>query len=641
MYTWMRSVMELLTGGASDRHDEASAAFPAPAPAPQLLSDQQFREHARRLASGHPPIAASADDDLAALLDEHEAVLQGTFAEARQAIAEGRAIEPAVEWLIDNFYLVKEQIQEVRAGLPRPYRRELPVVAREGRNVPRILMLARELVAHADGRIQLRGVQDFVDAYQGQARLTLGELWAIPLMLRFALVEQLRPIADGISQRLRDRAAAARWSDRLHETAREHPTDLVHALAEMARSRLALTPAWIAEFQRRLQGGSQSLALALTWLDHQLGAQQLSLSDALNADTHAQATAQVSFGNCIGSLRLVGRTSWAEIVESLSVVEAMLRTDPAGVYGAMDFATRDRYRHAVEELARRSGNTEWDAAARALEHAASAPHDADRRREHVGYWLVGAGRAQLERNLRVRNPLTESATRAVLRAPNLFYNGAIGTLTALVALAAAPALERVSIVHAVVLLVALTIAASHLGVAVVNWLVTRTLPPHPLPRLALDAGVPDELRTLVAIPCLLTSDAEVSALVAGLEIRYLANRDDNIYFALLADYVDADAEHLPHDGERLALARAGIEALNREHEPGAVPRFCLFVRERRWNPASRRWMGEERKRGKLAALNRFLRGKAPADFSMPVGDADALRGVKYVITLDADTELPP
>jgi cyclic beta-1,2-glucan synthetase len=642
MYTWMQSIKDFFAAEEPDS-EEFSPSFTGPAAAPQLLSDQQFRDHARHLASAHPMLEMAAIDNLVQLLDDHEIALENAFQIARAAIAEGRTVEPAVEWLIDNFYLIKEQIKEVRAGLPKSYRRELPVVAVQGDvRVARILMLTRELVAHADGRIQLRGVQDFIDAYQGSARLTLGELWAIPLMLRFVLIEQLRPLTDAILQRLDDRALATEWSDRLHKTAREKPAHVVIALAEMARTHGSLSAAWIVEFQRRMQGGSPALGLALMWLDQQLGARHLSFAEALQSDNHAQATTQVSIGNCIGSLRLVGRTNWSDIVESLSIVEAMLRTDPAGVYAQMDFATRDQYRHVVEQFARRSNSTEWDVVARVLERAGMAtPKGDDSRMRHVGYWLVGAGRAELERELNVRNPPTERVTRHVLRSPNFYYVGAVILLTAAIALGGVPAIERVGPPHALAILIALVVAASHLSVAIVNWLVTRSLAPQSLPRLSLESGVPDTLRTIVAIPCLLTSDAEASALVEALEIRYLANRDENIYFALLADFVDAPEQHMPHDAPRLAIARAGIEALNRNHEPDGAPRFCLFVRERRWNASSSRWMGYERKRGKLMALNRFVRGHSPSDFEMLVGDMEILSGAKYVIALDADTELPP
>jgi len=641
MHAWLRKLRHSLQPADFGAAHDATAFAPA-APAPQLFNDQQFRAYARRLAAAHPVVAARADDDLTQHLEDYEEALDRAFAAARLAATSGSVVEPAVEWLVDNFYLIKEQIKEVRAGLPKSYLRELPtVIGKRDVRTPRILMLARELVAHSDGRIQLRAAQDFFDAYQGGSRLTIGELWAIPLMLRFALIEQMRPVADAISQRLVETAAANQWSERLLDVARDRPARLVQVVAEMARQHVVLSPAWIAEFQRRLQGGGPSLALPLLWLDQQLGERHMSLSEALRLETHAQATAQVSIGNCVGSLRLVGRTAWADVVEALSVVEAMLRTDPADVYARMDFSTRDRYRHAVEQIARRSNLPEWDVAALVLQVAAAAPLDNGGRERHVGYWLVGNGRVALEQQLGTRNPLRERVTRRVLRSPNFYYSGSIVLVTLAVALFGVPAIEHFSPIHKVASFIALLLAGSHVAVALVNWLVTRSLPPQMLPRLALEQGVPDDLRTLVAIPCLLTSENEAAELVAALEIRYLANRDDNLYFALLADFIDAAAPQMPEDAARLAAARTAIDALNRRHEPDGVPRFCLFVRERRWSPGAQRWMGLERKRGKLLALNRFLRGRTPPDLRMLVGDAPTLQRVRYVIALDADTELPP
>ncbi|MFP5406790.1 MAG: glycosyltransferase family 2 protein, partial [Gammaproteobacteria bacterium] len=188
---------------------------------------------------------------------------------------------------------------------------------------------------------------------------------------------------------------------------------------------------------------------------------------------------------------------------------------------------------------------------------------------------------------------------------------------------------------------ALIVAASHLSVAVVNWTVTLNVPPQTLSRLALEEGIPDRMRTLVAVPCLLNSEAEVAELVESLEIRYLANRDPNLYFALLSDFTDAPAQTMPTDAPLLAAAVAGIRALNATHEPDGPPRFCLLHRDRTWNEREGVWMGRERKRGKLIELNRFLRGQQAPDFHLLVGDEAILRGVTYVIALDADTQLPP
>ena len=645
---WFEGLRRRMGWQASERSDPNATFVSRPPAQASLMSDQQLRDYARERAARHGLLARASDDaQVTGRLAAAEAALQRAFEMASAASAGELAIEPAAEWLIDNFYLVKEQIEEFRAGLSRSYRRELPALAGgDGIALPRILVLMRELVVHADGRIVLPVVLEFVEAYQQGQPLLLGELWAIPLMLRLALIEEMHGIATAIVARLSDTAAAARGSERLLAVARESPAELVQAVAEMARARTVLSPAWVTEFHRRMQGGSPALGLALAWLEQQLVAQHLSIPEALEIESRAQAAAQVSISNCIHSLRLIGRTDWAAVTESLSAVEAVLREDPHATYREMDFTTRDRYRHVVESLARRSGTPEWEVARRAVSMAgaaaeAFAAQGGDGRARHVGYWLLGPGREALERALEARLSWADRSERLQLRFPSWFHVGPIAALTLAIALLGLPAIEDLGPLLALLVFAALVLAASHVSVAVVNWIVTLSVPPQTLARLSLDQGIPDRMRTLVAVPCMLTSEAEIAELVASLEIRYLSNRDPNLYFALLSDFIDAPSQSMPGDAPLLAAAVAGIQALNAAHEPGGAARFCLFHRDRSWNEGEGVWMGRERKRGKLVALNQFLRGRKRADFHLMVGDEAALRDVTFVIALDADTELPP
>ncbi|RPI02028.1 MAG: cyclic beta 1-2 glucan synthetase, partial [Zetaproteobacteria bacterium] len=184
------------------------------------------------------------------------------------------------------------------------------------------------------------------------------------------------------------------------------------------------------------------------------------------------------------------------------------------------------------------------------------------------------------------------------------------------------------------------LGASHLAVGLANWLATVLATPQRLPRMDFSRGIPPESRTLVAIPTMLTSTQGVEELVEGLEVRFLANRDENLHFGLLTDLSDAQEETLPEDGPLARLAQQRIEALNRKYASVRGDTFFLFHRPRRWNPREGIWMGYERKRGKLAELNSLLRGGSRDRFSLIVGDLAVLSNVKYVITLDTDTQLP-
>ena len=184
------------------------------------------------------------------------------------------------------------------------------------------------------------------------------------------------------------------------------------------------------------------------------------------------------------------------------------------------------------------------------------------------------------------------------------------------------------------------LSVSQLAIALVNWLTTRLVAPRPLPRMDFSKGIPPESSALVVVPTMLTGTENIEHLMDALEVRFLANQDDNLFFGLLTDFRDADVEKLPDDGPLLSLARQRIEELNKKYRNTKGDIFFLFHRPRLWNPEERIWMGYERKRGKLAALNSLLRGGPRECFSLIVGDTDVLEKVKYIITLDTDTQLP-
>jgi cyclic beta-1,2-glucan synthetase len=622
----------------------------------ELFSADQMEQHGGNLARAHRIAPGRAPDRLLARLAENEDVLVEVCALLTAAIAANRRITPAAEWLLDNFYLIDEQIRTAKRHLPKGYSLELPrLAAGPGGKRPRVYDLAFEAIAHGDGRVDAEGLSRFVAAYQTVAPLTLGELWAIPIMLRLALIENLRRVGVRIAAGTVDRNRADDWADQMMQVAERDPKSLILLIADMARSNPPMVSSFVAELARRLQGQSPALALPLTWIEQRLSESGDSIERLVQQETQEQAGVQVSISNTIGSLRFLGSMDWREFVEAMSIVERKLREDPGGIYGRMDFASRDRYRHVVEEIARHCPISETEVARKAIQlaherAAATGRADGDGDRAiHVGFYLVDRGRARLERAVGARLSMPEALRRAGRRVPLLLYLGPIAVITAALAtlLLAFGARDGMGVEALAILGLLVLPAASQLAVEIVNWLATLLVTPQPLPRMDYARGIPPQARTLVVVPTLLVDAAGIEALVEGLEIRFLANRDDHLQFALLTDFQDALAENLPEDEPRLWLARQGIENLNARYrragsaaESAPADIFFLLHRPRRWNPAERVWMGYERKRGKLADLNAFLRHAGDNRFSVIVGDTAGLACVQYVITLDTDTQLP-
>ncbi|MBI5017592.1 MAG: cyclic beta 1-2 glucan synthetase [Deltaproteobacteria bacterium] len=605
-----------------------------------------MREHGKALADTHSLGLERAPDRLLTRLAENEAVLTGAFTLLTEALTAERRIAPAGEWLLDNFYLIEEQIRTARRHLPKGYSRGLPRLASgPSAGLPRVYDLALETISHGDGRVDPEGLSGFVAAYQTVTVLDLGELWAIPIMLRLALIENLRRVAAQMVAGRLDRNRADYWADQMTEIAETDPKSLILATADMARSNPPMVSSFVAEFARRLRGQSPALALPLTWIDQRLSESGLTIDRLVEAENQQQAADQVSIANSIGSLRFLGAMDWREFVETMSIVEQTLREDPGGVYGLMDFATRDRYRHVVERIAKQGPLSEPEVARRALQRAREgleSSDGSDGRASHIGFYLIDQGLPELERTSEVRRSAAEALRRLGDRFPVPLYLGAILLATTLLAGTALAKAQAAGVERRLLVLVGLfsVLGASHLAVALVNWLATLLAKPHTLPRMDLSEGIPTQARTLVVIPTMLTNAPGIEALVEALEVRFLANRDEHLHFGLLTDFRDAPAEVTPEDEGLLELARKGIEELNDKYGTGKSDAFFLFHRPRLWNPRERLWMGYERKRGKLAALNALLRGGGEDRFSLVVGETSILANVKYVITLDTDTQLP-
>jgi len=620
----------------------------------ELLSADQMEQHGKVLAAEHSLGALSKSTRLLLRLDDNEAVLLATRRLLTDIVNTKNRIAPAGEWLLDNFYLIEEQIRIARQHLPKGYSRELPRLATgSSAGLPRVYDVALEVISHGDGRVDTEILSRFVGAYQTVTPLTLGELWAIPIMLRLALIENLRRVAARISAARLYLKQAQDWANLMIEVAESDPKSLILIIADMARSKPPMVSAFVAELTRLLQGHGPALALPLTWIEQRLAESSQTIEQMVLSENQQQAADQVSIANSIGSLRFLGATDWRDFVESLSVVEAILRRDLGGVYPAMDFTSRDSYRLVIDRLAKHSHLSEVDIAQAAIMLAAiNAASNGDTikvQTEHVGYYLLAKGLKRLELAARVELSWGVRLSRLAAHFPLTMHVGGIilMTITCTAGLVWQAHISGVRHWPLTMIACLALLGASQLASAVANWLAILLVKPRLLPRMDYHLGVPPELRTLVVTPTLICTQQNVEQLLEALEVRFLGNRDDSLHFALLTDFADAAHDTLLTDQALLDQAQKGIEHLNLKYP--SLPtntRFFLLHRPRLWNPSEQVWMGHERKRGKLGDLNSLLRTEgdeltlARAKFTLIVGDIAKLTRVKYIITLDTDTQLP-
>ena len=599
----------------------------------ELLGIEPLEQHARRLAAlltvshGRRRLGST---HLKALRDDTRALREAYRSLADDA-TRGEPSSPAAEWLLDNFHIVIAAIRDINHDLPPTFFRRLPrVAADEFATLPRIYAMALELIRCSAGRLDQERLNRFVAAFQSITPLTMGELWAWPSALKLALVEHLRARADILT------------TSRAH---RLHADRLVGALDTPERVRDTwpsyVHPAFVIRLLQRSRE-HEGAARLRNELDAALAARGQTVEDAIRSDARHQAAEQAFMANLIGSLRLVSSFDWSEFFENVSLVEQVLQRDPAAIYGRMDFASRDRYRHAVEEMAEPTGDGQLRVALKSIERARQvAEHAPDAGEGHVGYYLIGHGRQQFERGIGWEPSLAVRLRRAFFRHATFGYLGTTAVATfALVAgsMMYAHAYGWTWSMTAVVALLAI-VPMSELTIQALQRVLSRFIPPRRLARLDL-SRIPESARTMVIVPTILDSVERARELVAHLEVQALGNLDPNIHFAILSDFKDADVDMLPLDADILSAAADGIKALNAKHGDGSLDRFFLFHRTRQWNEQEHLWMGWERKRGKIEEFNRLLRGATDTSFVLSVGDAAILPAIRYCITLDSDTRLP-
>lgn len=312
-----------------------------------------MEQHGKILASMHQLTGRRTQDRLLSRLAENEHVLRGVHRLLTEDVKQDQRMTPAGEWLLDNFYVIEEQIRTAAKHFPKGYSRELPQLhGGHSAGLPRVYDLALEAISHGDGRVDPEYLNRFVAAYQTVTPLKLGELWAIPIMLRLALIENLRRVAARLLVRRKDRNRADYWANLMTEVAATDPKSLILTIADMARSDPPMASSFVAELTRRLQGQGPAQSLPLSWIERRLSESGQTIDQLVRLENQQQASDQVSISNSIGSLRSLNATNWNDFVESLSAVEGILGQDPISIYGRMNFSTRDRYRHVVETIAK-------------------------------------------------------------------------------------------------------------------------------------------------------------------------------------------------------------------------------------------------------------------------------------------------
>ncbi len=593
----------------------------------ELFGIHRFEDHGRSLARAQLVDASGARGaPFFPRVEENLQALRRAYDQIALTSRSGHYVTPAAEWLLDNFHLVEAQLEQIREGVPRRYYAELPKLAGQPlAGLPRVYGIAWAYVAHTDSVLDPQTFTAFLNAYQEVSELTLAELWALPTTLRVVLLENLRRMADEIAAGKVARELAHAVGDAAERITEEHLDSMDAQMTRCGLRRVWLTQLW----QRVPTEHLDTCPALVTWMERHCPDGPALVMESQSA----QVAANLTVSNIITTLRLIGQIDWVELIEPVSHPLQLLRQLPS--FGLESEITRQQITRAMEQLARQSRRPERDVAQAvvSIAQAAGGPPV----EQTAGYYLIGDGRAALAAAMQLPAPAPRRRNARLW-----LYTTAIALGAAVLLWFASHRMDDAGWPELLFLFL-LAWPASEAAASLVHRLLAESLKIQLLPRLELANGIAAQDAALVVIPTLLTSQWSTRLLLEQLERHWLANREQHAQFALLTDWPDADAATLHTDAALLADALAQLQALNaRTPVPeGAPPRFLLIHRPRSWCETQQRWLGWERKRGKLEMLVRAL-ATGNWDGFLPL--APGLRvapGIRFVLTLDSDTGLPP
>ncbi|MEX2415890.1 MAG: glucoamylase family protein, partial [Paenibacillaceae bacterium] len=611
-----------------------------------ILTTEQLREKAHELALTH---------DLHIRHKESRKLQRSVVSDVKQLrsfvhdlqMRPTACSQPAEDWLLDHAEFLEEQALIVEDQLKEHFLYVLPSLRKSGEL--RVLSICDDYLTHMDGGLEEKSLIAYINYYQEVSILTIAEAWAIPLVMRLALFRNLAKAMGTIQERRDICMMVEQWLTRF-EPSKFSPEALKSALEEAGQD-IPLSGPLIVHLVSHLREWADDTAIIRDWLMCKLDNGQESLDRIVAYEYELQASYQMRTGNLIGSMRSLSRWDWRVQFEQLSLVEQTLRQDPTGDYALLDYTSRDTLRKRVEQLARRLhvpenliANQVIKLAIQQLEQAhQDIPVDGRLPRQaYLPYYLLEAkGIQQLQRELRTcSKPRSMPEEGLWRRAMGTYFNFLILSYVVILLgfimwIGNGVHLTPLNLLLMVILL---SFPALEWATTWMHGLIEWSKRPTPLLRYDFSNGITSEAKTMVVIPVIWSTIDEVQEMADRLELHYLVSRDPNIHYALLGDFKDSDTEQRPEDQTVLKAARDSIEKFNSIY-PGNV--FHLYHRRRLWNSSEGKWMGWERKRGKLVEFVELLRGKRDTSYDYYISDSSNLASIRYMITLDSDTQLPP
>lgn len=596
-----------------------------------ILNHEELKSHAVYTAKIHKITYKNIRTNILAkrLKDNYNYILK-VYSIQNELSKKNTALCPGSEWLLDNFYIIEEEIKSIQQSFNKKSFKDLPVLKDEYlKKYPRVFFVALELVSHTDGRIDKDLLSDFLNNYQSINTLSISEIWSMQIMVKIALVEKIRFICEKIN------TTQSEWEEA--ESLKNLDSEkILNILKKKFEDKNHLSPAYIEHLMAVLRKQEINHDEIINYTNSRLLEIDSSIEKIVHIEHQELASQEISIGNCISSLRLISSWDWKELFENLSSVEKILIQDPSNIYIYQDFETKNHYRKELQKLSKKYGVSETYAALKSLECAKkNAEDNSGYPSNHVGYYIYGRGKHILV------NKITGKKQKENFTPPLFYYIYPILILSFLISYFLSLYIYNVEgkTVYAVLTFIFAFIPAADVSISIINNIALKITPPDFLPKLELKDGIPSNCASIIIFPTVLPDDKRLEELLYQLEITYLSNREKNLYFAIVGDFKDDNDKFNAADGEIIEKGLEIIKKLNNKYAENEDI-FYLFIRERKYNESNSKWMGWEKKRGAIIEFNNLIRGLSNTSFTTVSGSIAPLLKVKYVITLDADTVLP-
>ncbi|NOH15216.1 cyclic beta 1-2 glucan synthetase [Clostridium cochlearium] len=549
-------------------------------------------------------------------------------------------IIPAGDWLLDNLYLIEKEYKNIKNDVREMYYRNIPNI-KSGymKCYPRIYYVAKKIVKQNNGKLTKENIEKYIEDFQKHTVLTSSELWALPTMLKIACINSTSKIVKEMVYAQKEKNRAKKLVETLLQNENNE-----NAINDAIRRDEDFSLYFVEALIKGIRNNSIENQTIYNWINEKLDMEDKNIKDIILVEHKNQAFFKMILGNNITSIREVGIINWNTSFEKLSKLDYILNTDPANVYKNMDFKSKDYYRNKIERIAKKTNLGEGFIARKAIECAKENVEQRDKTYlNHVGYYIIDNGIGCLKEKLKHKDIGISKIDSLNLDNKTNYYTWFIRITTIILSILIAYYnlyKNYTPLWKFIVGVLILIIPMSEIVISILNWILNNYLEPDFIPKIEFKKDIPKEYSIMVVIPTLVNSKKRVSELMEDLEVYYLANRSENIYYGILADFKDSDKKEEEGEDEINKFALEETKRLNKKYSKNGKNIFYFFNRYRQFNEKQGVWLGWERKRGKLEEFNRLIRGDKETSYNVISGDIKNLYEVKYIITLDADTQLP-